>query len=160
MTRYMIRLTLVFLALFAVSPARPAHAQEAETAQYGSIKWRRVNVRAGPGFQYPIRWIFQRRDMPVLLQRELDNWYLIRDWQGEEGWIHRAAISRQRTVIVVGVMRAVRRTPAPDAPLVARVQGGVVGRLDECEGGWCRADFDGFRGWIPRDQIWGISPQD
>jgi SH3-like domain-containing protein len=98
--------------------------------------------------------------MPVLAQRRVENWVLIRDWEGEEGWIHRTALSARRTVIVTGALRELRYAARTDAPLVARVQGGVIGRFERCEGDWCRADFQGYTGWIRRNEIWGVSDQD
>lgn len=154
-------LVILFLGLTAAGFGAPSFAQDGEERpRFMSIKWDEARVRVGPGFQYPIRWVYHRLSMPVLAQRRVENWVLIRDWEGEEGWIHRTALSGSRTVIVTGALRELRYAARPDAPLVARVQGGVIGRFEECEGDWCRADFQGYTGWIRRNEIWGVSAQD
>ena len=62
----------------------------------------RVNVRFGPGKQYPINWVFARKDLPVEIVAEFDTWRKIRDFDGEEGWIHSSLLSSRRTIMVTG----------------------------------------------------------
>lgn len=152
---------ILFLLLLPLFAAAPADAQKTgEWPRFMSVKWREARVRVGPGLRYPVRWVYQRPSMPVVAQRRVANWVLIKDREGDEGWIHVNALSGRRTVIVVGALRELRDAPRPAAPLVARVQGGVIGGFDRCDGAWCKAEFQGYDGWIKRSEIWGVSDQD
>ena len=56
--------------------------------RFVSLAADRVNVRFGPGRQYPVNWMFARKGLPVEIVAEFDTWRKIRDYDGEEGWIH------------------------------------------------------------------------
>lgn len=126
-----------------------------------------VNVRTGPGRQYPIEWVFTRRGFPVEIIDEFDTWRRIRDPDGVEGWVHQALLSGRRGMIVTGdAIEIVRDAPADAASPVVRAEAGVVGRVLECppEGAenadWCRVELDGYRGWLPRANLWGVYPDE
>jgi SH3-like domain-containing protein len=48
-----------------------------------------------------------------------------------------------------------RYEPAPTSRISWRVEKGVVGRIDDCQNGWCRFDVAGRVGYIETDRIWG-----
>jgi len=124
--------------------------------RFASLRAGEVHVRTGPGERYPIDWVFVYRNMPVEIVAEFDTWRKIRDWQGTEGWVHQSMLSGRRMVIVQGGLQPMRRAPAGDAPMVARVEPKVLGRLLECAGAWCRVQVAGFTGWMQRRQFWGV----
>ena len=51
--------------------------------RYVSLKSDKVYVRTGPSVRYPIRWIYQKSDIPVEIVEEFDVWRKIRDSEGE-----------------------------------------------------------------------------
>jgi SH3-like domain-containing protein len=129
--------------------------------RFASLKSEDVNVRTGPGPRYPVDWKFVRRDLPVEIVAEFDTWLKIRDWQNTEGWVHSSMLSQRRQVMVVGdTMRDVRRSPEDSAPVVARSEPGVIGQLLQCEGAWCRVQMRKVTGWIRRDAVWGVYPDE
>lgn len=160
----MIRFTAILLALASILPAGIAAADSGlPVPRFVTTAADEVNVRTGPGRQYPIEWVFVRRGFPVEVVDEFDTWRRIRDPDGIEGWVHQALLSGRRGVIVDGApVEIVRDAPAEAAPPVVRAETGVVGRLLECpaEGaeasGWCRVELDGYRGWLPRAHLWGV----
>jgi SH3-like domain-containing protein len=126
--------------------------------RFVSLAADRVNVRFGPGKQYPVNWVFGRQGLPVEIIAEFDTWRKIRDFDGEEGWIHSSLLSSRRTIMVIGEVRSVRRTPSTDARVVLRAEPGVVGGLFDCEDTWCRIEIEGRRGWLQRSEFWGTRP--
>jgi SH3-like domain-containing protein len=128
--------------------------------RFASLKSDEVNLRAGPGERYPIEWVLTRKDMPVEIVREFANWRQVRDWQGDEGWVHERMVVGKRNVVVTGPVRALHRDPDAGAPLVARAEPGVVARLLECRGAWCRIEADATSGWVRRSDIWGVLPDE
>lgn len=150
----------VFVVLALLAGLNAAHAANAEpfVSRYVSLRAAEVNLRVGPGDQYPIAWVYRRPGLPLEVIAEFDVWRRVRDWQGEEGWIHANMLSTQRTVIIVDGAQPLRQKPDGNSPAVARADNGVVARLLRCPkgSGWCRVEVDGLRGWTLRPHIWGV----
>jgi SH3-like domain-containing protein len=118
----------------------------------------RVNLRFGPGEQYPIRWVLAREGLPVEIIAEFDTWRKVKLHDGDEGWIWAKLLSSRRTVLVTEAVGELRRTADADARVVLRAESGVIGDLIGCAEQWCRIDIHGRRGWLPRDAFWGTLP--
>jgi len=129
---------------------------ERKVPRFTSLRAAEANLRTGPGIRYPVEWVFVRRGMPVEVIAEFDTWRKIRDWEGTEGWVHQSLLSGRRMVVVTGQVREMRRRPVADAEVIARIEADVIGRLLECERAWCRVEIAGFRGWLKRDEFWGV----
>lgn len=151
---------LMILALGIIGQPPCARADDAslELPRFRSLKSDRVNVRTGPGPQYPIYWVYQRRALPVKIVAEFDNWRRIRDSEGVEGWVLYYLLSNRRTALVTGGLRPLRQTAAATAAPVAQLEAGVIVTLASCDPLWCQVSVDGMKGWLPRDQIWGLLP--
>ncbi len=165
------RLVVFLLLLSLIFWAVPATAQDSDEAINGSaiktsglplprfvsLKSDKVYVRTGPSVRYPIRWIYQRTDLPVEIVEEFDVWRKIRDSEGEGGWVSQTLLSGERTALVKGEELApVRERPAEDARMVARLEPGVIAHIEKCDPAWCRVSAGGFKGWISRISLWGI----
>ena len=160
-------LLLTLLVLGAGPAAAQQQGQEVGRAtglplpRFVSLAADRVNVRHGPGEQYPIQWVFVRRGVPVEIVAEHDNWRRIVDHEGDRGWVHGSLLSSRRTVLVAGDgLRTLRRTPRDDARPVLRAEPGVLAELFDCQGEWCRVEIAGKRGWLKRDEVWGVLPDE
>jgi len=133
---------------------------DAVLPHFASLHSDKVNLRAGPGDRYPIEWIYIRKDWPVEVIAKFDHWQRVRDWEGTEGWIHEKMVTGRRDVIITGGVRALRQATDLGAGLVARAEPGVVARLDECRGEWCRIEAGEVIGWVQRSDIWGVYPNE
>ncbi|TKW60888.1 MAG: hypothetical protein DI628_08355 [Blastochloris viridis] len=126
---------------------------------YGSLKKNEVNVRSGPGNQYPILWVYQRAGYPVEVMARYDNYYKLRDIEGEEGWVYLGMVSRKPTALVGGKTPAnLSRSSSIGSPLVARLAPGVVVELDKCEdvaeaGTLCKVEAPGASGWVNKRNL-------
>ena len=130
--------------------------------RFAALRSDDVNFRSGPGTRYPIEWVYKRRDLPVEIEREFEIWRLVRDPQGNKGWVHQATLTGRRTAVVAGVERVLRQAGSDTAGPVARLQPGVIIRLRSCDSGseWCQAQIGDYRGWIKRTEIWGLLPDE
>lgn len=126
--------------------------------RFVSLKNDEVNVRTGPEIKHPIRWVMQRKKMPVEIIAESKQWRKIRDIQGDEGWIHQSMLSGKRTVIITGETQIIYdRSSTKSAPL-ARIEVGVEASLKGCNKEFCKISAQGIKGWIDRRRLWGIYP--
>src|SRR6201987_6177097 len=109
-------------AALAVSVPVPSAAEtepNARLPRFVSLRSDQVNLRVGPGENYPIQWVLTRKDMPVEIVKEFENWRMIRDWQGTEGWVHERMLAGKRAVIIKGGIRTLHRQAAVAASAIA-----------------------------------------
>jgi len=135
-----------------------ARKTEGDINRFASLRADDVNVRAGPGVRYPVKWKFVQRNMPVQIVAEYDTWRKIRDWEGAEGWVHRAMLSSRRSLIMVVQGQTMRKDSTDDSAAVARLATGYVVMVSSCQRIWCEVEADGYEGWVKRDSVWGIFP--
>jgi SH3-like domain-containing protein len=124
--------------------------------RFASLRSDEVNLRVGPGENYPIEWVFKRKDMPVEVIEQFQNWRRVQDWQGDKGWVLDRMITAKRQVVVEGATRGLYKEPDPASPLVARAEPGVIARLIDLQGPWCDIQAGAYRGWVRRDEVWGV----
>ncbi|MFZ4405899.1 MAG: SH3 domain-containing protein [Paracraurococcus sp.] len=127
--------------------------------RYAALGSNQVNLRIGPDLRYKIEWTYQRKDLPVQIVEEHENWRRIRDPEGTEGWVQRPLLTSRRSFLVLGEERALRRRAEDAAEPVARLKPGVIGAIRKCEAAspWCEAKVGDYRGFIRRSEIWGVT---
>ncbi len=132
--------------------------------RFVSLKADRINVRSGPSRDQDVQWVYTRAGMPVEITAEFENWRRIRDWQGAEGWVYHSLLSGKRTAVVVPTLKTdlvpLYASPDTKSAVVARLQAGVLGKLDSCTGTWCEFSGKGFDGWIMQVRLWGAYPNE
>lgn len=158
-TRF-IMVFFIFASLLVIG--LPTFAQNRSSGlplpRFVSLRADEVNMRTGPGVQYPVEWVYKRQGLPAEIIAEYGTWRKVRDWQGAQGWIHQSMLSGKRRFIVIGSMRTVRRSANSDSAARATLESGVIGRVTQCEGSssWCQIEVDGINGWLRRVDVWGI----
>lgn len=159
--KYRFALTLLLLAAALLAPPARAEEEARKLPRFVSLAKEEIFVRTGPSLQYPIRWVYQKRGLPVEVIREYDTWRQVRDQDGSIGWVHHAMLSALRSAVVrmpegVTVTASENATAAP----VVRLDPGVIVGLKSCVPAWCRVQISGFTGWVPRTALWGIYPDE
>jgi SH3-like domain-containing protein len=115
-----------------------------------------VNMRRGPGQQYPIDWVYKRRKLPVEVVGSFDVWRKVRDHQGTEGWVLASLLSPSRTAMVINETRVLYTEPDANGRKLWRVEPGVVADIVVCQEAWCQLAIEGQTGWILRQYLWGV----
>jgi len=146
-------------------PEKPAEPTKGSNSglplpRFAALRSDEVYMRIGPGKRYPIDWVYKRRDLPMQIEREFEEWRLVRDPDGTKGWVNQATLVGRRTAVVLAPERMLRREAKDDAGPVARLKPGVILRLRSCDAAsdWCQAQAGDYRGWMKRSEIWGLLP--
>lgn len=152
----------------------PAIAEPPQAASRGSglpvprfvsLKSDRVNLRQGPGTDYPATWVFRRAGLPVEVIQEFETWRKVRDAEGTTGWVLGSLLSGRRTAVVLpweikpGVplpQAVIRAGRSERAGAVASVEAGVIASLASCDGSWCRVTVGDFSGYLEQKSLWGV----
>ena len=147
-------------------PAAPAATTSGlPLPRFVSLKSDRVNLRQGPGTEYPTAWVFRRAGLPVEVIKEFESWRQVRDAEGTTGWISGSMLSGRRTAVILPwevrpgqsqpALATLRDDDSEGARVVAQVEAGVLASIISCDGRWCRVSVGGFRGYIEQAKLWG-----
>ena len=157
---------LRLIVALALIPFGGATAQERGTVtnlplpRFVSLKTNEGNVRRGPSLTHRIDWVFKHKDTPLEITAEHGHWRRVRDRDGAGGWIHYSLLSGVRTVIIEKDMLEILSGPDESSMVIARLELGVIARLDECIIDWCRLSAEGYKGWTHKNHLWGIAPNE
>jgi SH3-like domain-containing protein len=130
------------------------------TPHFASLRAEKVNLRSGPSADFPIQWVFVRRGLPVEILATFDIWRKIRDADGTIGWVNQQMLSGRRSVLVAAAVRDLRHDPDATSEVIAQLEPGVVAAVSKCDPAWCEVKAGGYKGWLKRDQVWGLEPDE
>jgi SH3-like domain-containing protein len=148
----------------APSPSPPFDRAAGETPsrlpvpRLVSLRYSKVNARAGPDSAYPVRWVYTRRGLPVRVTAETEEWRRIQDPEGSVVWVHKRMLDARRTAVVrpSGAARVgLHRDPRSDARVTAWLADGVIGEVVEARPGWRKLRVGKHRGWVRASEMWG-----
>lgn len=120
-----------------------------------------VNLRTGPGTRYPIDWVIHRKGLPVEIVQQFEHWRKVKAPDGTTGWAHKVMLNHYRALVITGTEPQVMfAQPDVKSRAQARVEPGVVGRLERCKRDWCQTKIQGYEGWLPKQAFWGAYPDE
>jgi SH3-like domain-containing protein len=169
MPRLWLRLVAVCLLLLGAWTAAPqgtgpgpalGSVTKLPVPRFVSLRTNQVNFRAGPGFQYPVSWVYQRDGLPVEIIGEFDVWRHVLAPDGGTGWVHEATVRARRTFVVTTTQATLRESADAQASPVAYLAQGVSGDLVSCAGGsdFCEVRAGQTSGYLAREDFWGSFP--
>lgn len=142
-------------AAFAADRATPSGLP---VPRYVSLKFDKVNARAGPGNDHRLLWVYRVRGLPVQVVAETSEWRRICDPQGGMAWVHRRLTDGRRSVVNLGDQATpLLRRPRAGAQTAAFLAPRATASLVRCKGGWCKVKADGRSGWAPEGALWGTA---
>ncbi len=113
-----------------------------------------ANVRSGPGQQYEILWKIGMYHPLVVLEKS-GAWLRFRDFEKDEGWIHRSLVGRIPAVITVKEKCNIRSGPGTQKPVLFTAEKGVPFKVLKRKKHWIYVEHaDGDRGWIHKSLVW------
>ena len=119
-----------------------------------SLKKNKVNVRYGPGFEYPIKYIYKKINLPIKQIDKKENFRRIIDFKNNSGWIHSSQLKKVNSLIPLED-KILFKNPSNFSKPIAKIKKGRVLVLIKCENNWCKIKTDKFKGWIKTQNIWG-----
>ena len=119
-----------------------------------SLKKDKVNVRYGPSFESPIKFIYKKSNLPIKQIDIKENWRRIIDLKNNSGWIHKSQLKKLNAIIPLED-KILFKKPSNFSKPIAKIQKGRVLILQTCEDNWCKIKSGNFKGWIKNNNIWG-----
>ena len=118
------------------------------------LKNNKVNVRYGPSFDYPVKYIYKKIHLPVKLIDKKENFRRIIDHKKNSGWIHRTQLKKSKSFIATSNIILFKKPTKYSKPL-AKIETGRLLLIKKCEKNWCYVYTNQFSGWIDKKNVWG-----
>ena len=147
---YLIILVLFFSILFFF-PKSFAN----ENVNFLSLKNNEVNLRQGPSFEYPIKFIYKKKFLPIEVLDKSETWIKIKDFENNSGWIHISQISKKKSAINKKNNSVIYKKPTIFSKPVAKLEIGRLMLIKKCKTKWCKITSGGYEGWIFKSSLWG-----
>ena len=135
---------LIFFQIFSV------HSEE----NFLSLKKKKVNVRYGPSFDFPIKYIYEKKNLPIKQIDKKENFRRIIDHKKNSGWIHISQLKKVNSVIVLEDKIMFKKSTFFSKP-IAKIKKGRLLVIQKCEVEWCRVKTENFKGWVNKNNLWG-----
>ena len=126
-----------------------------ENDYFLSLKKNKVYVRYGPGKNYPIKYIYKKKFLPIKVIDKKDNFRRIIDHKKNSGWIHRIMLRKLNSLIILEEKIVFKKNSKFSKPLVKLEKGRLV-IIKKCVVNWCKIETGSYSGWIDTKNVWGI----
>lgn len=147
---YLIILVLFFSILFFL-PRSFAN----ESVNFLSLKNNEVYVRVGPSKEYPIKFIYKKKYLPLEVLDKSETWRKIKDFENNSGWIHISQLSKKKSAINKKNNSIIYKKPTIFSKPIAKLEIGRLVLIKKCKVDWCKISSGGFKGWIYKNVLWG-----
>ncbi len=118
------------------------------------LKNEKVNVRYGPSFDYPIKYIYKKIYLPLKVIDKKENFRRIIDHKKNSGWIHISQLKHSKSFITVS-HKTIFKKPTKFSKPLAKLDTGRLLLVKKCERNWCYVETGIFKGWIDNKSVWG-----
>jgi SH3-like domain-containing protein len=145
------------------------------------LKYKKVNVRYGPSFDYPVKFIYKKTFLPVKVIDKKENFRRIIDHKKNSGWIHITQLKKVNSLIVledkivfkknsgwihITQLRKVnslivledkivfKKNSKFSKPIVKLEKGRLV-LVTKCISDWCKIKTNDYSGWLQVNNVWG-----
>ena len=126
-----------------------------ESKNFWSLKNNEVNLRQGPSFKYPIKLIYKKKYLPVLILDTSETWRKIKDFNNNYGWIHISQLSKKKTALNFKNNSILYKNPTIYSKPIAKLESGRLVLIKKCNQKWCKISSGEFIGWINKSFLWG-----
>ena len=133
----------------------PASLLAQEENHFLMLKNNEVNVRYGPSFDYPIKYIYKRTGLPLMVIDKKENFRRIIDHKKNGGWIHISQLKKSISFITTEI-KILFKSPSKFSKPLAKIDKGRLLMVKECKDNWCNVKTGKFSGWIEKGNVWGF----
>jgi len=125
-----------------------------ENDYYLILKNNKVNVRYGPGFNYQIKYIYKKKNLPIKVIDKKENFRRIIDFKKNSGWIHISQLKKGKSLILLKDQILFKKPTKYSKPILKIAKGRLL-LVKKCKKKWCRVKTENYTGWIKSEKVWG-----
>ena len=137
-----INFCILFIALFLTN-----FLSANENTYYLVLKNNKVNVRYGPGFDYPVKYVYKKKNLHIKVIDKKENFRKIIDFKKNGGWIHSSQLKNGKSFILLKDQILFKNPTKYSKPLIKIAKGRLL-LTKKCKKEWCKVKTGKFTGWI------------
>ena len=146
----MVKIIIFFLFFFLFF-----NQSYAQNEYYLTLRSDKVNLRQGPSFEHPIRLIYKKKFLPVLVIDKSYNFRKIIDHENNSGWVHISQLSKKKAALNNEDNSIIFKKPSNYSKPLAVIEKGRLCIIKKCKKDWCKIETGGYSGWIERKILKG-----
>ena len=127
----------------------------AEENYYLTLRNDKANLRQGPSFNYPIKLVYKKKFLPLLIQDKSGNFRKVLDHENNSGWIHTSQLSKKKAALNIVDNSIIFQKPSLYSKPLALVEMGRLCLVKKCKKNWCKIKSGDFSGWIEKKNLKG-----
>ena len=144
---------LIILSTFIIIVFSNTIANESE--YFLMLKYKEANVRYGPGFDYPIKFIYKKKFLPIKVIDKKENFRRIVDIKNNSGWIHTSQLRKGKSFILLEDQLLFSKPTKYSKPIL-KISKGRLLLIKKCKKKWCKIKTEEYTGWLEAINVWGI----
>ena len=129
-------------------------SSSANEEKFLSLKKNKVNVRYGPSFDFPVKYVYKKINLPIKQIDKKENFRRIIDFKKNSGWIHISQLKKVNSVITIED-KILFKKPSIFSKPIANIKKGRLLIVQKCEMDWCKVKTGDLKGWIDKKNLWG-----
>lgn len=130
-------------------------SNKASALEFVSLKANLTNLRVGPGIDYPVKWVYVKKYIPLEKIAEYDDWYKVKDIDNEEGWVNKKLLLHKSYALTKKAVQGYLKPDLISTPLLY-FQPRVIVEIKNCNKNWCLIKpLKHRKVWILREDLWG-----
>tara|TARA_B100000131_G_scaffold309417_1_gene339878 strand:- start:1662 stop:2108 length:447 start_codon:yes stop_codon:yes gene_type:complete len=118
------------------------------------LKNNKVNVRYGPGFDYPIKYRYNKKFLPIKVIDKKENFRRIIDLKNNSGWIHTSQLRKGKSFILLEDQLLFSKSTIYSKPILKILKGRLL-LIKKCKIEWCKVKTEKYIGWVQKKNVWG-----
>ena len=126
-----------------------------ENIRFLSLKNSEVNLRQGPSFKHPVKLIYKKKYLPILILNKSETWRKTKDFENNSGWIHISQLSKKKSALNIKNNSVLFKKPTIYSKPIVKLELGRLVLIQKCKEKWCKIKTGSFKGWILKEYLWG-----
>ena len=127
----------------------------AEEGYYLTLRNDKVNLRQGPSLNYPVKLIYEKKFLPILIQDKSGNFRKVLDHENNSGWIHISQLSKKKAALSILNELIVFQKPSIYSKPLVKLEIGRLCLVKKCKNNWCKIKTGGYSGWVEKQNLRG-----
>ena len=127
----------------------------ADEGYYLTLRNDKVNLRQGPSLNYPVKLVYNKKFLPILIKDKSGNFRKVLDHENNSGWIHISQLSKKKAALSILDELIVFQKPSIYSKPLVKLEIGRLCLVKKCKNNWCKIKTGNYSGWVEKQNLRG-----